>query len=250
MKKGLVSLIMPTYQHGQFIKEALEGIFSQTYPHWELIIVHDRYDNEELDQTEEIIKKFMERDPTKIRYIKRDLNLATVAEETFALLGKNAKVYCQRMSVVGANNVGFQYSNGEFEAFICSDDVFLPVYLETLVKALNEHPEVGYVYADQQHYGGGPVQMDAWYRGRFFVNYPCGICFLFRRTIREEIGGLRPVISSDLDFVLRCEELMDCLHLPVVLGSYRWHDGSLTRRSPDVDDVKIKAWARQRRGMV
>lgn len=249
MEKGLVSLVMPTYQHGEFIEEALEGIFSQTYPKWELTIIHDRYDNEEEDQTEEIIRRFMERDPTKIRYIKQDLNLATVAKETFALLGRNEKSYCQRISIDKAQNSGFELSNGEFEAFVNSDDVFLPIYLETLVKALNDHPEVGYVYGYHQLYGGGSVPKDAWYRGRFLVNYPCGICFLFRRSLRELVGGIALVISSDYDFALKCEELMDCLYVPIALGTYRWHSSNITYGSGDLDDEKIKAASRRRRGM-
>ena len=41
MEKGLVSVIMPTYNCAKFIGETIESIQEQTYNNWELIIVDD-----------------------------------------------------------------------------------------------------------------------------------------------------------------------------------------------------------------
>ena len=41
MKKGLVSVIMPCYNQGDYMPEAIESIISQTYPNWECIIIDD-----------------------------------------------------------------------------------------------------------------------------------------------------------------------------------------------------------------
>ena len=58
----LVTIIMPSYNTGQYIKEAIESVLSQTYNDWELIIVDDC----STDDTEEIVKQY--RYDKRIRY--------------------------------------------------------------------------------------------------------------------------------------------------------------------------------------
>ena len=50
----LVSVIMPTYNQGEFIGQAIESVLNQTYKNLELIII----DNYSVDGTEKIISKF------------------------------------------------------------------------------------------------------------------------------------------------------------------------------------------------
>ena len=52
MEEELVSIIMPSYNTGKFIKETINSVIAQTYSNWELIIVDDC----STDNTDEIVK--------------------------------------------------------------------------------------------------------------------------------------------------------------------------------------------------
>ena len=63
MVKGLVSIIMPTYNCASFIEETIESIQAQTYVRWELLIVDDC----STDNTKEIAAKYMKTPPVPCR---------------------------------------------------------------------------------------------------------------------------------------------------------------------------------------
>ena len=52
--KKLVSVVIPSFNHGHFIEKTIQSVLDQTYKNWEIIIV----DNNSNDNTNEIIKNF------------------------------------------------------------------------------------------------------------------------------------------------------------------------------------------------
>ena len=64
---GLVSIIMPSYNTGQFIGETINSVLAQTYDNWELIIIDDC----STDNTDQIVAEYC--DP-RIRYYKNEKN--------------------------------------------------------------------------------------------------------------------------------------------------------------------------------
>lgn len=63
MIKGLVSVIMPTYNCGRFITETIESIQAQTYENWEIVIVDDC----SKDDTKQVVEALIEKD-SRIKY--------------------------------------------------------------------------------------------------------------------------------------------------------------------------------------
>ena len=63
MKEDLVSIIMPSYNTGKFIKETINSVLNQTYNNWELIIVDDC----STDDTEEIVNAIKD---NRIKFLK------------------------------------------------------------------------------------------------------------------------------------------------------------------------------------
>ncbi len=62
----LISVIVPCYNQAQYLDECLQSVLNQIYTDWECIIVNDGSP----DHTEEIAKKWLEKDP-RFRYINK-----------------------------------------------------------------------------------------------------------------------------------------------------------------------------------
>lgn len=113
----LISIIMPAHNTAPYIGQAIESVLAQTYPRWELLIIDDA----STDQTGAIVKTF--NDP-RIRYQKRPR------------IGHPA----------GVRNAGLRLAQGEFIAFLDSDDLYYPDTLEKLSTPLREKPNLISVY--------------------------------------------------------------------------------------------------------
>jgi teichuronic acid biosynthesis glycosyltransferase TuaG len=99
----LVSIVMPTYNCGKFIKESINSVLGQTYIHWELIIVDDNSQ----DTTELIIKELQET-CNRIIYLKLEINSGAAV----------------------ARNKAIELAGGQYIAFLDSDDLWYPSKLE------------------------------------------------------------------------------------------------------------------------
>lgn len=117
MEKGLVSIIMPTYNCGRFITETIESIQAQTYANWEIEIVDDC----SKDDTREIVAALIEKDP-RIHYYCLPTNSGAAVARTEAM--KRAR--------------------GEYMAFCDSDDLWMPNKLELQLAFMNDN---GYAFS-------------------------------------------------------------------------------------------------------
>src|SRR5438128_160825 len=109
----LVSIIMPTYNAGRFIGRAIQSVLEQTYPNWELIIVDDASS----DETTSVVQSFKD---SRIRYHKAER------------IGHPA----------GVRNTGLRMAQGEFIAFLDSDDLYFPESLEKLARPLLQNQDL------------------------------------------------------------------------------------------------------------
>lgn len=117
MNDKLVSIITPTYNCAKFIARTIDSVQAQTYSNWEMIIVDDRSQ----DNTEEIVKQYMQKDP-RIQY---------------HLLEKNS-------GAAVARTTAMQLAKGAYMAFLDSDDIWMPDKLE---RQINWMQEKGYAFS-------------------------------------------------------------------------------------------------------
>jgi len=115
LKNPLVSVVMPVYNAGPFLVEAIESILGQTYKNFEFIIVDDG----STDNSWEIIKNYAKKDK-RIRAFQ---------------IPKNS-------GVSNAANLGTSKAKGWFIARMDADDVSLPYRLEKQVEFLKKNPQV------------------------------------------------------------------------------------------------------------
>lgn len=98
MSFPLVSILIPNYNKGAFLRETLDSVLSQTYTHWECIIVDDH----STDHSWEILEEYAKKD-SRVKIFKRPDDRI-----------KGGSV---------ARNYAFELSKGEFIQWLDSDDV-------------------------------------------------------------------------------------------------------------------------------
>lgn len=107
----LVSIIMPSYNTGRFIKETIESVLAQSYPTWELIIVDDC----STDDTDDVVSQYLADE--RIHYIKNDTNSGAAVSRNRAL--REAK--------------------GKWIAFLDSDDLWEPDKLQKQISFMRDN---------------------------------------------------------------------------------------------------------------
>jgi glycosyltransferase involved in cell wall biosynthesis len=114
-----VSVIIPAYNAAEYIAATLHSVLGQTFTDFEVIVVNDGSpDSHELDI---VIKPFLEH----IVYLKQ-----------------------QNRGPGSARNLGIKRAQGQFIAFLDSDDDWFPNYLSEQMKLFDETPSLDMVYSD------------------------------------------------------------------------------------------------------
>lgn len=113
----LVSIIMNCYNGEKYLKEAIVSVLAQSYTNWELVF----WDNQSTDESAVIVKSY---DDKRICYYYAESNKPLSA----------------------ARNLAIQKANGEYIAFLDSDDVWLPEKLQKQMNGLTEQTDAGISY--------------------------------------------------------------------------------------------------------
>jgi glycosyltransferase involved in cell wall biosynthesis len=118
-RSPVVSIIVPTKNRSKLLFRALDSVRSQTYPHWEAIVVDDGSDDGTIQQMESLSQK-----EPRFRFLRRDREPG----------GTNV-----------CRNQGLAVVRGEYVIFLDSDDSLAPFCLEQRVNAIQNHPHLDYV---------------------------------------------------------------------------------------------------------
>jgi len=206
----LVSIVLPTYNRERYLREALDSVFAQTYPRWELIIVDDG----STDGTRSYLETL------------RDARIRSVLR---AHCGNAARL----------RNVAIAESAGLYVAFLDSDDLWSPDKLAAQIDALRAHAEcrwsyTGFALIDAG--GGALVRPGArrappggWMLEEIVDGAPVALPgVLVERSFLQTLGGFDEglVIGEDLDLWIRLAEASPVTVVSRHLVQVRLHAGN------------------------
>jgi glycosyltransferase involved in cell wall biosynthesis len=216
----LVSVIIPTYNYGRFVTEAVDSALSQTYEKREVIVVDDG----STDDTRQILKPLLDR----IVYIHQ-----------------------VNQGLSAARNTGIKAAQGKLIALLDSDDVWHPRKLEVQVEYLLQHPEVDLVASE--HFTDQRSEWPALHNANlsptiYTLEDVLGTAHfapsaaLIRRTCLDEVGlfdvSLRCV--EDRDMWVRLASRHRLAKLPLPLLWYRLHPQSLSNKAATMEATELR----------
>lgn len=207
-----ISIVVPVYNTPQkFFEELVKSLQKQTYSNWELCLA---------DGSPEPIV-YMQEYPKKDNRIK------------YKIIGENK-------GISGNTNEALTLATGDFIGLLDHDDL-LPVFsLYEVVKAINENPNVEFLYSDEDKLetAKGP-RYGVFFKPDFSpytlnsANYICHFS-IFKKELMDKLEGFRSEYdgSQDFDIVARASELtQNIVHIPKVLYHWRAHKNSTAQNS-------------------
>jgi glycosyltransferase involved in cell wall biosynthesis len=211
---------MAAYNSSRTVGEAIRSVLGQTCQDFEILVIDDG----STDDTGALVAHWTA-DP-RVR-LHRQENAGPAA----------------------ARNAGIALARGDFLSMLDSDDLWLPCYLERMVRALQESPESGFSYTDAwalEQASGRIRRATAMSRQRppertlpatAFLEALVQRNFIFnavtvRREVLERVGSYDPEIpqAEDYELWLRlCATGYSGVRVSGPLAIYRVHDGSLSQ---------------------
>jgi glycosyltransferase involved in cell wall biosynthesis len=212
MTEPLFTVLIDTYNYGQFIEEAVRSALEQGFPAEcvEVLVVDDG----STDDTAERLGKFGD----KIRYLRKEN-------------GGQASAF----------NLGLAQARGKFVALLDADDAWLPGKLKRMHRALMEQPEAGMAYhrlyewkedgsvGEGGHFAAISGRMTE--SRRALLSYPMmqTSCLVFRRAALADLLPIPEGLRTQADAYLTALIIFICPVAAVdeFLGKYRVHGGNL-----------------------
>lgn len=207
-EQPLVSIITPSFNQAKFLRQTMDSVLSQDYPHVEYLVI----DGGSTDGSLQIIQEY-----------------------------EGRLAYWESTPDKGqtdAINKGFGRAKGKYLAWLNSDDIYQPGAISEAVAYLEAHPEVGLVYGDcsfidaeGQKIGDFPAaQTDFARLRRGYVHIPQQSAF-FRADLWKKVGPLDPsfYFAMDYDLWVRIAREAPMIYLPGHhWASFRLHGDAKT----------------------
>jgi O-antigen biosynthesis protein len=207
----LISVILPVFNTPEnFLREAIDSVFNQIYPYWELCIGDDASTATHVKQ---IISEYAAKDD-RIKVVFREKN----------------------GHISQCSNSALELAVGEFVSLLDHDDTLAPDALYEVALLLNRHRDADLIYSDEDKLAPNNQLIDPYFKPEWcpesFLSrmYTCHLG-TYRRALVNEIGGFRPGYegSQDYDLVLRLTEKTEKIfHIPKILYHWRIHSNSVT----------------------
>ncbi|MBK8809913.1 MAG: glycosyltransferase [Acidobacteria bacterium] len=226
MVKFTVSVIIPNYNYGQYLSEAIQSVLNQTYACDEIIVVDDG----STDNSLEVLRSF----------------------------GREVHVIQQPNRGVGeARNAGAARATGQLIAFLDADDYWHPTKIERQVELFENDEDLGLVMCGMEEFDSSGRIIGQYLNGRngwcaqdFLRFEPVvsgpGSTSVIRKSVFDKVGGydarkeLHPSEDWELSYRIACEARLG--FIPEVLVGYRNHGRNVHLEIPRMERAMLIAF--------
>jgi glycosyltransferase involved in cell wall biosynthesis len=201
-----VSVVIPCYNQGEFILDAISSVQSCSEPVWEALVVND-------GSTDPMTQKVL-------TYLK---------DSGYQVVEQNNQGLPQ------ARNKGIELAKGPYILPLDADNKIRGDYITKAIEILDRYPDVGVVYGDAELFGDKTgvrsvpdFDLDRMLRGNYI-----DACAVFRKVVWQECGGYDPKIPNKLGYedwdlwLSAAEKGWRFYHIPEVLFDYRVRSDSM-----------------------
>ncbi|TCL59375.1 glycosyltransferase involved in cell wall biosynthesis [Kineothrix alysoides] len=213
-----VSIIMPCYNDGKYIVQAIDSVKKQTYPDVELIIIDDGSDEK---KTLKILEE-----------IAKDKNILVLRTE--------------RLRPAGARNFGIQAATGKYILPLDADDLIDRTYVQKAVHILQTYKDIGVVYCFADLFGKktGKWDLPAYSFKNMLIDNIVFVTAMFRREDWESVGGFDTSMDEGMEdyafWISILEQEKEIYQIPETLFHYRIKEESRTTKFlSDIDKTKV-----------
>lgn len=179
-----ISVVIPCYNHGEFLREAIQSVMICMFDRYEIIVVNDgSSDACTLRVLDELEKEFSDERNTVF-------------------------VHQENAGVSAARNNGIRLSRGEYILPLDADDKIRPNYLGHAVEILDKHPDIGIVYPYVQLFGERHelCEFPSFDANRLLLYNFIVACSVFKKSVWNDCGGYDPEMRlgyEDWEFWIR-----------------------------------------------
>jgi FkbM family methyltransferase len=214
--KPLVSVIIPCYNDGTYLKECLNSVYNQTYKSFEIIIIND-------GSTDEVTNNMLKNTSWPLAKI----------------------ISIKHSGPSSARNAGITVASGKYILPLDADDKIHPTYIEKAVALLEEKETTGIVYCQAEYFGDldGRWELPPYSLEVMLLDNVIFTTSLFRKTDWQNVEGYDESLKhgmEDYDFWLSLIEIgKEVVQIPEVLFYYRIRDKSRTNKfNEKIDQVQ------------
>lgn len=199
-----VSVVIPCYNQGVYLDEAVDSVLAQTYQDFEIIVVND-------GSTDEFTNDLLS------SYAKPKTRVIRTANQ----------------GLPSARNNGIREGQGEYILPLDADDRIGPEYLAKAVEVLDRDPGIGIVYCFGELFGArrGKIAAPDFSLRKMLLSNLIFCSAFFRKDDWRDAGGYNPNMRhgcEDWDFWLSLlERGKRAYRIPSVLFYYRMKDASM-----------------------
>jgi glycosyltransferase involved in cell wall biosynthesis len=209
MRKPEISVIMPVYNAGEYIWEAIQSILDQTFYDFEFIIIDDGSS----DNSNEILRSFND---NRISIISHSLNKGNYP----------------------SRNEGIRIAKGKYICVMDADDVALNTRLERQYLFMEQNPEIGLAGSGFRYYGKELDIFREFDYERIKVILLRNNCFIHPTLIIRHDLLLKHQLfynekyyyAADYDLIVRASRFFQVTNINETLLLYRMHKNQITSR--------------------